>query len=179
MMIMSETPSVVKMTIACVCRAPWHPHADPVLVSLLVPGSLQWPCVLCGVVLCLGAYSSQKAGLQPRHLPLWLQGQYQACPWWRECKCTVSHCPNQDVGWSKPPPIFKYKVMLFRCVHCIWVLYVSVSVCIWVLVCECLLHVTKRKHYFNPSMCMLYTPMYTNVSETNSYFTVELLLKFN
>lgn len=38
----------------------------------------------------VGSDSLQKGGLQPRHLTLGLQGQYQACSWWRECKYCVA-----------------------------------------------------------------------------------------
>lgn len=34
----------------------------------------------------LGSDSPQKAGLQPCHVSLWLQGQYQTCPWRWQCK---------------------------------------------------------------------------------------------
>lgn len=51
------------------------------LTSLLV-------CV--SACLSLGSDSAQKAGLQPCHVSLWLQGQYQTCPWRWQCKYCLS-----------------------------------------------------------------------------------------
>lgn len=39
----------------------------------------------------VGSDSLQKAGLQPRRLALGLQGQYEARPWWRECKYCLAY----------------------------------------------------------------------------------------
>lgn len=36
--------------------------------------------------LSVGSDSAQKVGLQPCHVSLWLQGQYQTCPWRWQCK---------------------------------------------------------------------------------------------
>lgn len=50
---------------------------------------LPTPCFVCFCVsarLFLGSDSAQKAGLQPYHVSLWLQRQYQTCPWRWQCK---------------------------------------------------------------------------------------------
>lgn len=59
-------------------------RVDPSLASLSSPLLL-----LCCVH--IGSDSLQKGGLQPRHLTLGLQGQYEACSWWRECKYCLAH----------------------------------------------------------------------------------------
>lgn len=42
--------------------------------------------VYVSACLSLGSDSAQKVGLQPCHVSLWLQGQYQTCPWRWQCK---------------------------------------------------------------------------------------------
>lgn len=53
----------------------------------LFPLYLLTPLLVCvSACLSLGSDSAQKAGLQPCHVSLWLQGQYQTCPWRWQCK---------------------------------------------------------------------------------------------
>lgn len=53
----------------------------------LFPLCLLTPLLVCvSACLSLGSDSAQKAGLQPCHVSLWLQGQYQTCPWRWQCK---------------------------------------------------------------------------------------------
>lgn len=40
--------------------------------------------------LSVGSDSAQKVGLQPCHVSVWLQGQYQTCPWRWQCKYRCS-----------------------------------------------------------------------------------------
>lgn len=62
------------------CHPPPLP-SPPSLSSALLSSPL---LLLCCVH--VGSDSLQKGGLQPRHLTLGLQGQYEAYSWWRECK---------------------------------------------------------------------------------------------
>lgn len=56
-------------------------------LSFFFPLYLLTPLLVCvSACLCLGSDSAQKAGLQPCHVSLWLQGQYQTCPWRWQCK---------------------------------------------------------------------------------------------
>lgn len=69
----------------------------PLLLSSGVipsPPSISCPLLLLCCV-HVGSDSLQKGGLQPRHLTLGLQGQYEACSWWRECKYCLVH--NQSL----------------------------------------------------------------------------------
>lgn len=54
---------------------------------LSIPFFLLTLLLVCvSACLSLGSDSAQKAGLQPCHVSLWLQGQYQTCPWRWQCK---------------------------------------------------------------------------------------------
>lgn len=75
-----KLPSDLLFSAALICLP-----VIPSFVSFFSPLSPHSPARVC-LPACLGSDSAQKAGLQPRHVSLWLQGQYQTCPWGWQCK---------------------------------------------------------------------------------------------
>lgn len=61
---------------------PGFPQTHPFPLTLMLAVTPLYLLRLC----CIGSDCLQKTGLQPHHLTFGLQGQYQACSWWRERK---------------------------------------------------------------------------------------------
>lgn len=74
--------------LCCSCLSACHTFSFLFLsFFFLFPLYLLTTSLVCvSACLSLGSDSAQKAGLQPCHVSLWLQGQYQTCPWRWQCK---------------------------------------------------------------------------------------------